>query len=340
MSESVRAIEPYIEISARRFERAAVRPSLKEWAWHSVLFILTVITTTFAGVVNAAPDVDPAGPALASWLDYILYIPIFYARIIEAVASEALRNPHLLAVGLTFSATLLAILTAHEMGHYLACRKYGVSATLPFFIPAPPLFLAGTFGAFIKIRSPLPTRRVLFDVGLAGPLAGFIVLLPIAVVGVLNIGPPLSVTGHEIIFNDPLLLRLLAKALGVRLDPYSPTNPCYMAAWIGLLVTSLNLMPVGQLDGGHGTFAIFGQRTHRLVGRAAFLIMAVISVLGFVWHGSPSGFLYVVLLAIMLRVRHPQPEVMEPLGLSRHVIAVVTLIVFALSFWPFPITIH
>jgi membrane-associated protease RseP (regulator of RpoE activity) len=340
MSESVRAIEPSIKISARRFENPAIRPTLKEWSVHTLLFSLTVITTTFAGIVNAAPDIDPAGPPLASWLDYILYIPVFYGRVIGAVLSEALRNPHLLAAGLTFSATLLAILTAHEMGHYIACRKYGVSATLPFFIPAPPLFLAGTFGAFIKIRSPLPTRRVLFDVGLAGPLAGFIVLLPIAIIGVLNIGPPLQATGHEIIFNDPLLLRLLAKALGVRLDPYSPTNPCYMAAWIGLLVTSLNLMPVGQLDGGHGTFAIFGQHVHRVVGRTAFFIMAVISVLGFVWHGSPSGFLYVVLLAVMLRVRHPKPEGIEPLGLSRQLIAIATLLVFALSFWPFPITIR
>ena len=112
-----------------------------------------------------------------------------------------------------------------------------------------------------------------------------------------------------------------------------------MAAWIGLLVTSLNLMPVGQLDGGHGTFAVFGQRAHKIIGRLAFVTVAVMSVLGFIWHGSPSGFLYTVLLAVMLKVRHPAPEQMEPLGRGRIVVAIITLIVFALSFVPFPITI-
>jgi membrane-associated protease RseP (regulator of RpoE activity) len=112
-----------------------------------------------------------------------------------------------------------------------------------------------------------------------------------------------------------------------------------MAAWIGLLVTSLNLMPVGQLDGGHGTFAVFGQRAHKLIGRLAFVTVALMSVLGFIWHGSPSGFLYTVLLGVMLRVRHPSPQAMEPLGAARIGVAIITLIVFALSFVPFPITI-
>jgi len=112
-----------------------------------------------------------------------------------------------------------------------------------------------------------------------------------------------------------------------------------MAAWIGLIVTSLNLMPVGQLDGGHGVFAVFGKQAHQWVGRIAFLTMATLALLGWFWHGSPSGFLYTVLLAVMLRVKHPQPQVMEPLGSKRILIAILTLIVFALSFWPFPITI-
>jgi membrane-associated protease RseP (regulator of RpoE activity) len=127
--------------------------------------------------------------------------------------------------------------------------------------------------------------------------------------------------------------------VGVALDPNSPINPYYMAAWIGLLVTSLNLMPVGQLDGGHGTFAVFGQRAHGIIGRVAFVTVAVLAVLGWFWHGSPSGFLYAVLLGVMLKVRHPQPAMMEPLGAKRVLIAILTLIVFALCFWPFPITI-
>jgi membrane-associated protease RseP (regulator of RpoE activity) len=127
--------------------------------------------------------------------------------------------------------------------------------------------------------------------------------------------------------------------MGVTLDPNSPINPYYMASWIGLLVTSLNLMPVGQLDGGHGTFAVFGGRAHGLIGRIAFVTMAVLAVLGYLWHGSPSGFLYVVLLGVMLRVPHPEPYTMDPLGPTRHLIAWLTLLVFILCFWPFPITI-
>ncbi|MDQ3474676.1 MAG: site-2 protease family protein, partial [Acidobacteriota bacterium] len=222
---------------------------------------------------------------------------------------------------------------------YIACRRYGVHATLPYFIPAPPLFLAGTFGAFIKIKSPIPSRRALFDIGLAGPLAGFVVAIPISILGLLYMQPATSNLSYAIIFNDPLLFRLLSKLMNVPLDPYAPTNPYYMAAWIGILVTSLNLMPVGQLDGGHGMFAVFGKRVHHVTGRVAFVATAVLTVLGFWWHGSPSGFLYTVLLGVMLRVRHPQPGTMEPLGSKRLVVAVITLVVFALCFWPFPITI-
>src|SRR5678810_551180 len=207
------------------------------------------------------------------------------------------------------------------MGHYLACRHYRVDATLPYFIPAPPIFLAGTFGAFIKIRSAIPSRRALFDIGLAGPLAGFVVALPVSVMGLLAMSPGGAPPDHAIFFNDPLLFRLLAKLLGVPLDPNAPTTPYYMAAWIGLLVTSLNLMPVGQLDGGHGTFAVLGQKAHRIIGRISFLSMAVLAVLGFFLRGSPSGFVSCVLLAIMLKVRHPQPAVMGPLGSARMVVA-------------------
>jgi membrane-associated protease RseP (regulator of RpoE activity) len=296
------------------------------------------LTTTFAGIVLAAPDIDVPEPAVSGVLGYVLYFPDYYLRIVSALLSFAVLHPHILTEGLAFSISLLTILTAHEMGHYLACRYYGVSATLPFFIPAPPLFLAGTFGAFIKMKSPIPSRRALFDIGLAGPLAGFIVLLPVALAGILSLQPAPPPIGGAIIFNDPLLFQLFAKAVNANLvDVLS--NPFYMAGWIGLLVTSLNLMPVGQLDGGHGTFAMFGQRAHKIIGRLAFITMALIAILGFLWHGSPSGFVYTILLAVMLKVRHPAPEEMEPLGTARIVVAIITLIVFALSFVPFPITL-
>lgn len=340
MSEHIQTISPFIESRPVAEARRVARPTTREWLIHSTLFLLTFVTTTFAGLFLATPaDFAVSEPVLSGPFSYLIYPVESYLRLAFAILSHALATPAVMVEGLTFAAVLLAILTAHEMGHYVACRRYGVDATLPFFIPAPPLFLAGTFGAFIKMKSPIPSRRALFDIGLAGPLAGFAALLPVAVIGVLNLeSAPLPPGVSVMIFSDPLLIRLIAHLSGTDLS-LSLTNPFYMAAWIGLLVTSLNLMPVGQLDGGHGTFAVFGPRLHRKLGRIAFVTMAVTAVLGFVWYGSPSGFLYTVLLAVMLRVRHPAPERMEPLGKGRVAVAVITLLVFALSFWPFPIMI-
>ena len=328
--------------------RTVARPTVRQWLVHGALFVATAITTTISGIVwvgggeveaaagSSAQSSGVGGDVAGS----MLLIPWYYVRGICGLAWLALTHPAVLRPGLEFSASLLAILTAHEFGHYLFCRYYGVDATLPFFIPQPPGLLPGTFGAFIKMKSPVPSRRALFDIGIAGPLAGFVVIIPIAVAGVMtlqHINIPPGETGG-ITFNDPLLFRLLARAFKIDLAS-GVANPFYLAAWVGLLVTALNLMPVGQLDGGHGTFAAFGKIAHHWIGRVAFVSMVALSVLGYLWHGSPSGFLYVVLLAVMLRVRHPQPEQMEPLGTARVVVGIITLIVFALCFLPFPITI-
>lgn len=335
MAESIETFPPAYE----RFSRSYSKPSPREWTIHGVLFGLTILTTMVAGVMLAAPDLPTVDPPLIKPIDYLFYVPVAYFREVVELAKYAFLNHSVMRQGATFSASLLAILFSHEMGHYLACRYYGVDATLPFFIPAPPLFLAGTFGAFIKIRSAIPSRRSLFDIGLAGPLAGFIVVVPLAVMGILTTSPPM-LEGPGITFNDPLLFRLLARVMGMSMDPNSSPNPYYMAAWIGLLVTSLNLMPVGQLDGGHGTFSVFGATAHKIIGRLVLLVMAVLAILGFWLHGSPSGFVYVILLAVMYRVRHPQPAIVEPLGTTRILIGFATLLVFVLSFMPFPITLR
>ena len=343
MSESVQAIPPFLDAPAPDAggRRRAARPSAREWRKHGALLLLTVLSTTLAGLMFAATN--PPEPQIAeptSLLQYLIYIPEYYLLATAGMIYHGLTHPGLLLQGFAFSASLLLILGSHEAGHYIACRRYNVDATLPFFIPAPPLFLAGTFGAFIKIKSPIPSRRALFDIGVAGPIAGFVVLLPVAVLGVLLSQPAPPPEGAAIVFNDPLLFRLAARLLGVHLDANSTGNPFYFAAWIGLLVTSLNLMPVGQLDGGHATFALFGARAHKWIGVAAFVLMATLAVLGWQWHSSPSGFLYAVLLAVMLRIRHPQAGITgETLGRARVLVALVTLFVFALSFWPFPITI-
>jgi len=340
LTEQIASLPETIGIEAR----TGSRPTLRQWLLHVALFVATGITTTISGIIwcaGAEVDAAAAAPAQSGGAsDSILLIPWYYLRGIVGLAWQALTHPQVLLPGVKFSASLLAILTAHEFGHYFFCRYYGVDATLPFFIPQPPGLLPGTFGAFIKMRSPVPSRRALFDIGLAGPLAGFIVIIPIAFAGVLTLQHGNITPGESgvLIFNDPLLFRFIARAFKIDLDS-GVLNSFYLAAWVGLLVTALNLMPVGQLDGGHGTFAAFGKIAHHWIGRVAFVTMVALSLLGYVWHGSPSGFLYVVLLAVMLRVRHPQPEQMEPLGAMRVAIGIITLIVFALCFLPFPITI-
>ncbi len=345
MSQLTETINPTTDV-IRDIPRKAAKPTARQWLLHAGLFLMTGLTTTICGIMMAGPDLDLIGgspPVARGFSGTVLMLPWLYVGTILAALRYAFLHPYFLREGLIFSSSLLAILTAHEFGHYLFCRYYGVDATLPFFIPQPPLLIPGTFGAFIRMKSPVPSRRALFDIGLAGPLAGFVVILPIAFAGILTVNHvPLVAggagTGGGIYFNDPLLFRLIAWAFKIDLAN-SVTNSFYLAAWFGALVTALNLMPVGQLDGGHGTFAVFGKTGHFWIGRAVFIAMVALSVLGWMWHGSPAWFLFIVLLAIMLRVRHPAPEQMEPLGLTRTIIAVVTLIVFALCFLPFPITI-
>lgn len=303
---------------------------------------------TLAGVMllgnteEALTGITLADPV--TWNDYILYAPTYYLQAVGLIIAHSIAHPALLAQGATFAGSLLLVLTAHEAGHYLACRYYAVNATLPFFIPAPPLFLAGTFGAFIKIKSAIPSRRALFDIGVAGPLAGFACLLPLAVTALLIARPaaPQLATpeaGMFVVFNDPLLLQILAGALGIDLTGIEG-NPFYFAVWIGLLVTSLNLLPVGQLDGGHAVYAVFGVHVHKWLGRLAVIAVLACGLLGWQWHGAPGGLIYTLLLLIMLRMRHPHTEdETEPLGFRRTLMATLVLAVLILSFLPFPISV-
>src|SRR5437870_11970454 len=307
MSQSSETILPLSQMSIAG-ERKFARPTARQWAVHAALFLVTAGTTTICGIMMAGPDIEREAETGggAGLIGILLMIPRYYISAIWELLSYSFAHPYFLREGLTFSGSLLAILASHESGHYLFCRHYGVDATLPFFIPQPPLLIPGTFGAFIRMKSPVPSRRALFDIGLAGPLAGFVVMIPIAFAGVLTLQHQHIALGSSgITFNDPLLFRLIARAFKISLDD-GVANSFYLAAWFGALVTALNLMPVGQLDGGHGTFSVFGQRIHRWLATVAFVTMAIVSVLGWLWHHSPSGFVYVALLAIMLRIRHPQ----------------------------------
>ena len=325
-----------------------MRPTLRTWLKHLLLLFITLCTATMAGIIEPfgttriLPNFNPQ--TYTEIFNFIFSLPFLYLQIIYGIIKLLATNPDKLAYGLKFSVSLLAILTAHEAGHYVACRLYRVDATLPFFIPAPPLIgPAGTLGAFIKILSPLPSRRATFDIGVAGPIAGFIVIIPVAILGLLTLQfaeiPPDANVSAEFYFSDPLLLRFLALMLGIDLSlPINP-NPFYAAAWFGLLMTSLNLIPSGQLDGGHAIYSIFGEKIHKLATRIAFVSAIIISTLGYILYNSPSGLLFTILLGIMLKLRHPEPEDNTPLDFKRLLVAVLTLIIFALCFVPFPIQI-
>jgi len=242
--------------------------------------------------------------------------------------------------GLLLAVTLLLILGAHEFGHYFACRYYGVRATLPFFIPAPPFPLTpfGTFGAVIKMKEPIRSRRALFDIGIAGPLAGFVLALPAALVGLLIAKAAPDAVPHGVpVFNDPLLFILITKLF--RLPAATEWNPIYWAAWAALLVTSLNLFPVGQLDGGHVVYALAGPRLHNIISRIVFALVAVLAILSVVLYSSPIWILWTLVLGFLLRVGHPPTYVDEPLGRGRIALAVAAALVFLACFMPFPITI-
>jgi membrane-associated protease RseP (regulator of RpoE activity) len=335
---------PYEFSYAAEIDRAESKPTTATWLKHFGFLAVTFCTATIAGVVTPfGPIADFAPLGFAGWNDTALFIswaPTLYALFVVDIVRSLVTNPELLVRGISFSIPLLIILISHEMGHYVACRLYGVEATLPYFIPTPPMVgPAGTFGAFIRIKSRIPTRRAIFDIGVAGPIAGFIVLIPIAIIGVyrMQVMPaPVVVPPGNIVFADPLMMKLIGLAFGKDVS-LGFGNPFYFAAWMGLLVTALNLTPSGQLDGGHAMYAAAGAKIHSWTGPIAFVVMAVLSILGMVVYGSPAGFLIAILLGVMMRVPHPQPWDDTPLDLKRKVVAVLTLIIFVVCFNPFPI---
>ncbi len=239
--------------------------------------------------------------------------------------------------GIIYSFTVLTILGAHEMGHYIACRWYGVNATLPYFIPVP-FPPVGTFGAFIKMKSPILSRKALFDIGIAGPIAGYIFAIPAAFIGHYYAKPAelLPDGSGGIIIHDPLLFTFFQKILG--LPSMIELSPIIWAAWIGVFMTSLNLLPVGQLDGGHVAYAVFGRRGHRLIGRIAYscvIALAIFSIYTKTWN----YVVYAGLLTFVMRFGHPPVmDEDEPIGRGRMLVAIIGLLIFILSFLPVPIS--
>ena len=245
---------------------------------------------------------------------------------------DPISHPAVMLRGLPFALTLITILLVHEAGHYLMCVRHGVNASLPYFVPAPPLFpLVGTFGAFIRIRSRFPNRMALFDIGAAGPWAGFVVALIATVVG-LSLSTVLPVAPESAVeLGDSLLTKLLTW-LVLDVDPTRVAlHPIALAGWFGLFVTSLNLIPVGQLDGGHVLYAAFGRT--RFVPT---LLVAFLFWLGMT--GWPGWVLWAFILTALTFIGHPTTnDDPRPLDPARFVSALATLAMFVLTFVPEPL---
>jgi Zn-dependent protease len=265
-----------------------------------------------------------------------------YAQQEEAFSSEPnifltmvqpFTHPALLKMGIPFSFTLLIILLAHELGHFFACRYHRIDVTYPYFIPAPSIF--GTFGAFIRIRSPIPTRRALFDVGLSGPVVGFIFAVPALIWGVAHsiYAPSATLDPNALHFGVPPLMRLVAFVVHPNVDPHDLLlDPVGRAAWVGLFVTALNLLPGWQLDGGHILYSLIPQK-HRVV---SMIVGAAVLGMGiFFWYGWVLWG--VAILILSWKFRHPPlRNTWQALDPQRRMWAVIGLLIFILSFTPWP----
>ena len=281
---------------------------------HLLLLLLTIATTTLAGANHFAS-----------------YVTDFGRQPLVTTPTTLLLS------GFWYSGTILLILGAHELGHYLACRYYQVDASLPFFIPAP-LPLTGTLGAFIRIREPIATKRMLFDIGIAGPIAGFVFTVPALVFGMLMspvVKLPENFEGLEL--GEPLLFKMATWMIwGSIADGYSVNlHPMAFAAWFGLLATALNLFPIGQLDGGHISYAVLGRRSTTVT------LAAILIAIGLTFY-STSWVVWTLLLVAMTLVMGPHhPRTIDehvPLDRARMWLAAFALLMLVLCFTYNPIS--
>jgi membrane-associated protease RseP (regulator of RpoE activity) len=307
---------------------------------------------------NPGPDGPPAGAFVLPpntyrprwWLHITLFLATFAsttmvgglvwgslpAEMARLGLVELLVDPRVYIAGLKFSVPLLTILWCHELGHYIAARRHGLTATPPYFIPFPiPVLGIGTLGAVIRIKDPIQDKRQLLDVGAAGPIAGFVALIPFLAYGIMasEVGESV-VEGAYLEFGEPLVYRFLETMLrpGLGDEMTLWLHPTGVAAWFGVLVTLLNLLPFAQLDGGHIGYALFGRWHQRLV----WPLLGVLAGLGFIW---PGWWLW-VMIAIFLRPQHPRLwDEDRPLDRRRQLIGWAAIVIFVLCFVAEPIRI-
>jgi len=295
----------------------APRPSRRYWL-HILLLLLTIGTTLVVGArlqYNFAHNL----PAFTTD-DFAL--PLFPVRWIW-------QSPARLLMGIPFSCTLLGILLAHEFGHFILCERNRVYATLPYFIPAPTLI--GTFGALIRIKSPIRSRKALFDIGIAGPIAGFLVAVPVLFWGLaLSKSMPADLPNSALEFGYPLIFHLVHRMLMPFTAHPAALNSLYLhpigvAAWVGMFATALNLLPGGQFDGGHIVYAV-SPRAHKWVTRAS--IVALIPLGVFCW----MGWLVWALILGFTGMRHPNVPQWPAIGTERRWLALLAILMLLLTF--------
>lgn len=278
----------------------------------------------------APPPVKKSNP----YINLVLLIVTFFTTTIAGafMKGEFVFSFGYFLSGLEFSLPLLFILGVHEMGHYLTSKHYSIPATLPYFIPAPSII--GTFGALIKIKAPISYRKALFDIGFSGPLAGFIVAVPILLIGLSRsqMVPATAFAEQGIIFGDSILTYLAQLILFGDLPDNIAVmlSPMGFAAWIGLWVTSINLLPLSQLDGGHIAYSVFGEKWNKI--SIVFFVMML--VLGYFWMG---WILWALVIFFLMRLRHPRTlDDNTPLTGWRLYAAGLALVIFILTFIPVP----
>lgn len=259
---------------------------------------------------------------------------------LQPIWTDLIRNPLLLLHGLPFSIALLAILGAHESGHFFACRHYGIRCSLPYLIPAPPfLNMFGTFGALIRIKSPFFNRRQLFDVGIAGPLAGFSVTVPVLAAGLMLSGETAfteAAPGYTLLFGEPMLFRAASRLFFSGDAAMINLHPLGWAAWIGMLATSLNLLPAGQLDGGHIVYAISGARTHKMLSVSTAILLLGLGL----WSWPVLVYLLFGILLLVMKLHHP-PTLFDSslLDRKRILLGLLAGLIFLVTFIPVPVQI-
>jgi membrane-associated protease RseP (regulator of RpoE activity) len=305
--------------SAAYYVPIRAHPPLKTLVLALALFLLTLCTCLAAGTQFAAAYSHNQAVSID---EFVRSFTLFY------------RHPAGLLSGLPFALTLMTILLAHELGHFFACRHHHIRASYPFFIPAPTLI--GTFGAFILIRSPIRTTRALFDVGASGPLVGFVLAVPALLYGVLHakIVPGLADPAHsDVVFGIPFILRFFAALLHPGINAGNLLlHPVGRAAWVGLFATSLNLLPAGQLDGGH-ILRSLSPRAHRYV---SLLLPLFLLGLGFFQHW-PGWYIWAAILMGLRLLRAAPIYDYTPLDANRRFGALLALAVFFVCFMPAPI---